>query len=86
MYPLKKSFESTAARPLSLDRLPRYRRVDIAHKHLQSNTDYVHMRATIALGGNALLRRSQPLDTDVQRANLREAVAVLAEIARDRCR
>ena len=41
------------------------------------------MRVTIALGGNALLKRGQRPDADVQRANVREAAAVLAEIARD---
>jgi carbamate kinase len=38
---------------------------------------------TIALGGNALLRRGQPMTADVQRANVLTAAAVLAEIARD---
>ena len=41
------------------------------------------MRVIIALGGNALLRRGQPLDADVQRANVHEATAVLAQIACD---
>ena len=41
------------------------------------------MRVTVALGGNALLRRGEPLTADVQRANVLEASAVLSEIARD---
>ena len=41
------------------------------------------MRVTIALGGNALLRRGEPLTADVQRANVLKAAAVLSEIARD---
>jgi carbamate kinase len=41
------------------------------------------MRVTIALGGNALLRRGQPMTAEVQRANVLAATAVLAEIARD---
>jgi carbamate kinase len=39
------------------------------------------MRVVIALGGNALLRRGQPLDLDVQRANLKAAATAIAEIA-----
>lgn len=39
------------------------------------------MRVTIALGGNALLQRGQPLDAELQQANLRQAAARLAEIA-----
>ncbi len=41
------------------------------------------MRVTIALGGNALLRRGEPMTAEVQRANVLEAAAVLAQIARD---
>lgn len=41
------------------------------------------MRVTIALGGNALLRRGEPLTADVQRANVLKAAAILSEIARD---
>lgn len=41
------------------------------------------MRVTIAVGGNALLRRGEPLTADVQRANVLKAAAVLSEIARD---
>jgi len=39
------------------------------------------MRLVVALGGNALLRRGEPQDEDTQRANVREAVRVLAELA-----
>lgn len=41
------------------------------------------MRVTVALGGNALLRRGQSLTADVQRANVLKAAAVLSEISRD---
>ncbi len=41
------------------------------------------MRVVIALGGNALLRRGQPLDTELQRSNLREAAHAIAEVADD---
>ncbi|NIL96422.1 MAG: carbamate kinase [Planctomycetales bacterium] len=41
------------------------------------------MRVIIALGGNALLRRGQPLEAAVQQANIRTAAAALAEVARD---
>jgi carbamate kinase len=41
------------------------------------------MLVVIALGGNALLRRGQPLDATVQRANAKVAAEVIAEIARD---
>lgn len=37
-----------------------------------------------ALGGNALLRRGEPLEAEVQRENVRAAAAALAEIARAR--
>jgi carbamate kinase len=41
------------------------------------------MRMVLALGGNALLRRGQPLDAEVQRRNLLDAVAkAVAPIAR----
>jgi len=36
----------------------------------------------IALGGNALLRRGDPLDADVQRRNVQIAAAAVAEVAR----
>ena len=41
------------------------------------------MRVVIALGGNALLRRGQPMDTELQRSNLREAANAIAEVADD---
>jgi carbamate kinase len=39
------------------------------------------MRVVVALGGNALLRRGEPLTADIQRANVRVAARALAEIA-----
>jgi carbamate kinase len=39
------------------------------------------MRVVIALGGNALLRRGEPMTADVQRGNVRRAVRALAPIA-----
>ena len=41
------------------------------------------MRIVIALGGNALLRRGQPLTAKIQRENIRTAAAALAPVARD---
>ncbi|MGZ8665891.1 MAG: carbamate kinase [Solirubrobacterales bacterium] len=41
------------------------------------------MRVLIALGGNALLRRSEPADAQTQRRNVEAAAAALAEIARE---
>jgi len=41
------------------------------------------MRVVAALGGNALLRRGEPADAETQRANVRSAVAALAELARE---
>lgn len=41
------------------------------------------MRIVVALGGNALLRREEPMTADVQRANVRRAAIALAELARD---
>jgi carbamate kinase len=41
------------------------------------------MRVVIALGGNALLRRGEPMDIEVQRANLKRAAVAIAEIAQD---
>lgn len=41
------------------------------------------MRLVVALGGNALLRRREPMTHDRQRANVRRAVAALAPLARD---
>jgi carbamate kinase len=40
------------------------------------------MLVVIALGGNALLRRGEPLDAAVQRANVKVAVEAIAEVAR----
>jgi carbamate kinase len=39
------------------------------------------MRVVIALGGNALLRRGEPMTADRQRRNIRIAASALAEIA-----
>jgi len=39
------------------------------------------MRVVIALGGNALLRRGEPMSVENQRANLQQAGAAIAEIA-----
>jgi len=41
------------------------------------------MRIVVALGGNALLRRGEPMTAEVQRANVRVAAEALAPIARD---
>ena len=41
------------------------------------------MRIVIALGGNALLKRGQPLDVDVELQNVRIAAAAIAQIARE---
>jgi carbamate kinase len=38
------------------------------------------MRIVVALGGNALLRRGEPMTAEAQRANVRTAAAALAEI------
>jgi carbamate kinase len=43
------------------------------------------MLVVVALGGNALLRRSQPLDASLQRANAKVAAEAVAEIAREHC-
>jgi carbamate kinase len=40
------------------------------------------MRIVVALGGNALLRRGQPMTAEVQRANVRIAAQALAPVAR----
>lgn len=40
------------------------------------------MRVVIALGGNALLRRGEPLEANIQRANVRRAARSIAEVAR----
>ncbi len=39
------------------------------------------MRVVVALGGNALLQRGEPMTTDAQRKNVREAAPALAHIA-----
>ena len=39
------------------------------------------MRVVVALGGNALLRRGEPMTADVQRANVRTAALPLAAVA-----
>ncbi|MDA0352723.1 MAG: carbamate kinase [Chloroflexi bacterium] len=41
------------------------------------------MRLVVAFGGNALLRRGESQEEDAQRRNIREAVRVLATLARD---
>jgi len=41
------------------------------------------MRVVIALGGNALLKRGEPLEADVQRDNISKAIKAVAPIARD---
>ena len=40
------------------------------------------MRVVIALGGNALLKRGEPLTVENQRENVRRAAQALAPIAR----
>jgi carbamate kinase len=41
------------------------------------------MRVVVALGGNALLKRGEPMTADVQRANVRKAAPALAAIAQN---
>ncbi len=41
------------------------------------------MRVVVALGGNALLKRGEPMTHDVQRANIRVAANALAPVARE---
>ena len=41
------------------------------------------MRVVVALGGNALLRRGEPLTTEAQRLNVRRACSALAPVALD---
>jgi carbamate kinase len=41
------------------------------------------MRVVIALGGNALLKRGEPMTADNQRANIKIAAASLARVAKD---
>src|SRR5208337_5370505 len=40
------------------------------------------MRLVVALGGNALLRRGQPMTAEIQRENIRTAVMALAPAAK----
>jgi carbamate kinase len=40
------------------------------------------MRVLVALGGNALLRRGEPMTAEVQRANIHQAAVALAPIAK----
>ena len=41
------------------------------------------MRVVIALGGNAILQRGEPLECEIQRKNIRTAAASIARIVRD---
>ena len=41
------------------------------------------MRIVVALGGNALLKRGEPMTAEIQRANVREAARVLAPLAQE---
>jgi carbamate kinase len=41
------------------------------------------MRIVIALGGNALLRRGEPMTTLIQRRNIRSAAEAIAPLAED---
>ena len=41
------------------------------------------MRIVVALGGNALLKRGEPMTAEVQRSNVRHAARALADLARD---
>jgi len=41
------------------------------------------MRVLVALGGNALLKRGEPMTADAQRQNIRVAARALAPVARD---
>jgi carbamate kinase len=41
------------------------------------------MRVVVALGGNALLKRGEPMTAEVQRANVRKAALALADLARE---
>ena len=41
------------------------------------------MRVVVALGGNALLKRGEPMTADVQRANIRTAAQALAPVAKE---
>ncbi len=41
------------------------------------------MKIVVALGGNALLRRGEPISAEVQRGHVRDAAASLVSVARD---
>ena len=41
------------------------------------------MRVVVALGGNALLKRGEPMTADAQRANVKVAAQALAPVSRD---
>lgn len=41
------------------------------------------MRVVVALGGNALLKRGEPMTVEIQRANVRVAAEALADLAQD---
>lgn len=41
------------------------------------------MRVVVALGGNALLRRGEPAEVELQQRNVRAAIAAIAPIARE---
>ncbi len=43
------------------------------------------MRVVAALGGNALLERGEPPDSDIQEAHILRAVNALAPLARTHC-
>jgi carbamate kinase len=43
------------------------------------------VRVVVGLGGNALLKRGEPLTHEIQRKNVRFAAAALAPLARDHC-
>jgi carbamate kinase len=48
---------------------------------MTDKVDTTPMRIVIALGGNALLRRSDPMTTEVQRRNVRTAAEAIAPLA-----
>ena len=41
------------------------------------------MRVVVALGGNALLKRGEPMTSEVQRANVRVAATAIAPLAKE---
>ena len=41
------------------------------------------MRVVVALGGNALLKRGEPMTAEIQRANVRSAAPALAAVAEE---